>query len=168
MANFQSIMDAFEANDFDKFKTLTSKIKNINSVNDDEMTIFGELCVLASFDKTAKEVKPYIDHLLGLGAHINTLDSMDRSPLSCVAKEGNLDLVKLLIKSGADVNFTSDEGWGPVYQAMRADQVVVVRYLLGVKSFDKSKKAGDMSLGKFAKNVKSKQCISLLKELDIK
>ena len=173
------MMDAFEVNDLDKFKSLVSKVKNINAVDEDLMTILSRLCFKASadysfdltgerytFDKTAIETKSFIEQLLGLGAKINVLDARDRSPLSNAAHEGNYDLVKLLVELGADVNFCSDNGWGPIFHAISCDQVEIFKYLLNTKSYDKSLKANDMSVNKFVKDKKSKRCIAFLKEID--
>ena len=168
MPNFDSIIDAFETNNFVKFKTLLSKVENINATNDDMLTIFFELCFRFRFDQNTKELIPYIDHMLELGAQINILDSNNRSPLSNFAQQGYLDLVKYLVKRGANVNSSKDNCSGPVHYAIRSDQVAVVKFFLSVKSFDKSVKVFDESLGKFAKSKKSNKCIALFKEMNIK
>ena len=48
---------------------------------------------------------------------LDTFDKEGMTPLHHFCLSGNLELVKLLVKSGADTRLASRDGWGPVHLA---------------------------------------------------
>ena len=51
-------------------------------------------------------------------------------PLMVASKKGNLELVKLLIKAGANVNLSDNEGWTPLIAAAHKGHKDVCKALL--------------------------------------
>lgn len=71
-----------------------------------EYTLEG-LCILCSrMDTDLEHLKNYIKNLQKKEGKdvLNKMDSINRTPLICACRTNNLDMVKLLVKSGADVN----------------------------------------------------------------
>jgi ankyrin repeat protein len=62
-----------------------------------------------------------IQLLLHVGAEVNP--SNGELPLSAAAKFGDIDLVALLIRAGADVNATDENGFGPLSKAVRSNYI---------------------------------------------
>lgn len=62
---------------------------------------------------------------------LNRLDREGYTPLAYAARAGNLEIVELLVKSGASVDRTDEyAGWTPLMQAANQRHAAVVRYLL--------------------------------------
>ena len=64
------------------------------------------------------------------GLTINQRDSQGRTPLSWAAARGDIDVVKLLMNFGADVNLTTYAAAGPLSYAIGNRRLSVVKYLL--------------------------------------
>ena len=69
------------------------------------------------------------EEAIKLRADVNTKNAEGQTPLCMVAK-CRLDLVKILIGNGADVNIQSDKGSAPLHWAVEYDNVDIVEYLL--------------------------------------
>ena len=51
------------------------------------------------------------------------------------AYRGNIKILDLLYRAGADLNLTSKTGAGPLYLAIKQDRIEVVKYLIERNSF---------------------------------
>ena len=75
---------------------------------------------------------------------VKARDTDGSTPLHCATWKGHVDVVALLLKSGADVNAVNEnEHWGttPLHAAAHANQVAIAKLLLdygaNVKAKDK-------------------------------
>ena len=73
--------------------------------------------------------------LIKFGADPNIKESsQDWAPLQCASYYGNLQMVKLLIENGAEINVTGKYNQTPLHWSMRAitwnNQKEIVKYLL--------------------------------------
>lgn len=69
--------------------------------------------------------------------NLNYIDSKDgQTPLhkSCII--GNLDILKLLIENGANLNITNKNGWYPIHLASYFGNTQIVLYLLQLNTND--------------------------------
>ena len=73
--------------------------------------------------------------LIDAGADIETKDDMGRSPLHWSCRSGALDVVKMLVKAGADVCVT-DNHFSCLSLAACHGHTETVRYLVGLKDVD--------------------------------
>lgn len=72
-----------------------------------------------------------VQHLLDAGAEINVRSGPTRSsPLHMTARRGNLELAKLLISFGADLEIRDAKGETPLRRAVNCRQAVMVNYLV--------------------------------------
>ena len=72
-----------------------------------------------------------VNHLIQAGVDVNKTDKLKLvSPLSMAAKAGNKELVDLLIKSGAHVNWANCHGWTPLQRAAEKGHDKCVELLL--------------------------------------
>lgn len=68
----------------------------------------------------------------GAGLTINESAGDEKSALMIAAEEGNLELVKLMVKNGADVNATDEDGVTALQFAAKNDNTDVVEFLMGL------------------------------------
>ncbi|XP_013410662.1 ankyrin repeat domain-containing protein 49 [Lingula anatina] len=61
---------------------------------------------------------------------IQAVDKDGYTPLHRAAYNGEMDVVKILLSQGADVNAQTKDGWQPIHSAARWNQVEVVSLLL--------------------------------------
>ncbi|MGD8238963.1 MAG: ankyrin repeat domain-containing protein [Armatimonadota bacterium] len=65
------------------------------------------------------------------GANVNAQGSYGQRPLSRAAPHGSVEMVELLLDSGADINAQDHQkGWAPLHEAVNWGNVEVVRLLL--------------------------------------
>lgn len=62
--------------------------------------------------------------------NLNYIDIEGQTPLHRGCTNGNLDIVKLLINYGADLNLTNRFGWYPIHIASYFGHVNIVLYLI--------------------------------------
>jgi len=83
-----------------------------------------EFAILSNYDEMAKLL---IDH----GANVNVRDSKYRhSILHSACHTGTLDIVKVLIEKGADIEAKTHDGLTPLMTAVMFKKVTIVQYLL--------------------------------------
>jgi ankyrin repeat protein len=100
------IHDAARAGDLAKVKALIEKDPGLIRTVDSE----GKTPLHGAAEIGRKEVAAY---LIEKGAVVDQRDSMNRTPLWwCAARSMSLDVARLLLDKGADINAT-DGGWGP-------------------------------------------------------
>jgi ankyrin repeat protein len=93
------------------------------------------LLVRAILTRNTELVSLLIEH----GAKVDSIDSNDpynKTPLSRVCKEGYLDMVKLLLEKGADVNYTGEVSDAPLFAALYNHELDVARHLLQIEGVD--------------------------------
>jgi ankyrin repeat protein len=69
-----------------------------------------------------------------MGYPLDKLKSNGISALAIAAIKGNLQIMKLLIDSGADVNLVGKSGVCPLYMAMKAMNLECVSFLLDMEA----------------------------------
>jgi ankyrin repeat protein len=80
-------------------------------------------------------IKPFLQSKFDM----NKADNYGRTPLHVASRDGQTDIVEILLKIGADVNKTGNNGRTPLYVASSRGHVDVVRWLLGAKGIDVNK-----------------------------
>ena len=79
-------------------------------------------------------MKNFLKLLIKKLRKFNVREPGGKSILYMVALTGDLDSVKQLVESGADVNFTNNEGRIPLHAASLCGYFSVVEYLIDQKS----------------------------------
>ena len=99
-------------------------------------TLTGEACVHLLYWAVAYGAASMVSYLLGLGVEFNITDNQGRSLLYIAARNGRVNIVKLLVKAGMDPNEVATLGDGsvttPLFVAAQCGHVEVVRFLLNV------------------------------------
>jgi ankyrin repeat domain-containing protein 50 len=81
--------------------------------------------------QAAQQDDPYkLRVLLTPGVSVDILDGRGRTPLHLAASGGHIDVVKLLCRRHADVNWQDDSGQTPLHLAMIAGHIEIARILL--------------------------------------
>jgi ankyrin repeat protein len=76
-------------------------------------------------------VHKYIKFFASQGADVNAKDdNWGETPLHIVAEKGDIELAKLLISKGADVNAGTITGTTPLYYATRKGNIEIVKFLV--------------------------------------
>ncbi len=65
---------------------------------------------------------------------LNTKDDQDFQPLHIAVVEGYPEIVRFLVKSGADINGKGQDGWAPLHMAVKFNQRDIVQLLLGLNA----------------------------------
>ena len=96
-----------------------------NSISDESK---GKLLIDASYSGNIDHVKLS----LKLGANVNATEEFDfnRSALYYAAEEGHLEVVKILVQNGADVNFRCLDMYTPLLIAIKYNHFEIAEYLL--------------------------------------
>lgn len=100
------------------------------------------LLIRAVCTGNAELVSLLIEH----GAKVEAIDpngDFYKTPLSWASKEGHLEIVKLLLKNKADINYTGGGSNAPLFAAIYGSQVEVAKYLLQYKNVDVKWKKSD-------------------------
>ncbi|WP_020559604.1 ankyrin repeat domain-containing protein [Thiofilum flexile] len=115
------------------------KEQNIDllALNDKQLSILQQLLSTNSIpEKTTSQITYLIEQLLVLEPKLATLNTANSSIMHLVIahekinNEQKLQLVKLLIKSGADLNFIDSHGNTPLLLAIEQHQWLIVEWLL--------------------------------------
>ena len=80
-----------------------------------------------------RDVEPYtniVRKLLRAGVHVNTADSLGRTPLEVAARAGNVETVRALLQAGADVNLTGRFPEGALTKGVKSGSTEIVDCLL--------------------------------------
>ena len=96
-------------------------------------------------DAAAKNKMSIAKRLLAEGHNVNMGCSGDNqpamrlgcTPLHAAAGRGHLDMVKLLVENGAEVNQQSQLGYSALRWSCQEGHADVVRYLLGIGDADR-------------------------------
>ena len=64
--------------------------------------------------------------------NLNGYDKEGQTALHRFCSQGNLELVKLLVQSGADTGLANREGWAPVHVAVYGGHKEIAHYLVKV------------------------------------
>lgn len=169
MKNWDQVIKFFENDNFDEFKTIIEKLKDINELDkENELPVTFYLCNYTASDDISNK-KNYIELLVKQGGNLNFITSGGNTALNAVAKQGNISYAKLLLNLGADINLREPEGYAATHSAIQTDSSEMLEFLFNQNGIDTfTKTHGDMSLMSFAKFKKSKNCIEILKRLKIK
>jgi ankyrin repeat protein len=120
--------DIFEAAALGKLDSLTNSIYHqpelINTFSDDGFTPLGLACYFGH-EETAR-------FLLLKGADVNlpTQNGYNVYPLHSAAAADNLDLTKLLLEAGAEVNISQQSGVTPLHSAAEHGNIEMLILLL--------------------------------------
>jgi ankyrin repeat protein len=73
-----------------------------------------------------------VSDLIVLGANLDWQDeeNYNYTPLHVAAWFGRVEIVRMLIDAGADVNLQDTDGWAPLHVAARFGKVEIVRMLI--------------------------------------
>ena len=169
MKNWDQIIKFFENDNFDEFKMIIEKLKDINELDkENEWPVIFYLCNYTASDDVSNKIN-YLELLLKQGGNLNFITTDGKTALNAVAKQGNIPYAKLLLDLGADINLRESEGYAATHYAIQTDSSEMLEFLLNQKGIDTSIKThGDMSLMSFAKSKKSMKCVDILKKLKIK
>ncbi|CAF0888998.1 unnamed protein product [Didymodactylos carnosus] len=100
----------------------------------------GDIKLVNAYDSTCLMIAAYRGHtelcryLLGIGAEINAKDKEGSTPLHYACETNNLDLVKLLINSGA-VNSKNLNGVTPLHIAASEPRPSIVEYFVNKSDY---------------------------------
>lgn len=119
--------------------SLNVRLPEIPEVNlkQDDYTIDGlcDLCIRKDTD--LDHLKDYIKSLQKKEGKdiVNKIDSIGRTPLGSACRNNNLDMIKLLVDSGADINVEDGDDRSPLYLAISTGHTIginkdVLQYLI--------------------------------------
>lgn len=118
------LIKAIEDGNVEQIKALVKEDSDIvNSVNR-----HGDSCLLiAVANKQIKIVK----YLIKIGAHLDVVGQDDFTPLMLAVSVGSLDIAKILVNSGAKVDFSNDSyGITALMLASSLNKALIVEFLL--------------------------------------
>lgn len=117
------------------FKTLLDNKADVSIHNTyDGTSALIEACSFKEYDTK------YAELLLKNGANINDIEVGKRregnstrfTPLLAASKTGKIELVELLVKNGADLNYKNEYNQSALSQALKVERYNIVSYLLNV------------------------------------
>ena len=86
-----------------------------------------------------------VTYLISMGADVN-VESVDETPLIVATARGHKDIVKLLIKNGADINYLTETSQTPATIAYKYGFKELAVYLTGLTDFSDFSEGGFLSL----------------------
>ena len=118
------IISASEGGHVEVSRFLTEHQADVNSADNKGRTSLH----LASYGGHPDVVQLLLDH----GAEVDVLNKNQRTPLdlASLSKNGILDVARLLIKHGSNVNSQDTSGWTSLHFAARSGQLDIVKLLL--------------------------------------
>lgn len=96
------------------------------SINIDQRTFEGITPLLLSVFLQEEDV---FFHLISIGANVNIADNEGVYPIHYACQEGNMNMVKALVKNNADVLVKTNRGNYPLALAINNEHAEIVRYL---------------------------------------
>jgi ankyrin repeat protein len=127
MANdsMQSLLiKAVETGDINTSRSLVNKGGDVHSVNKDGYPLI-QIAV-------KQNNRAMVEALLELGADVNQTDDIQEwSPLMWAAEIGTNDILRMLIKHRAKVNYKTNQGWSALMSAVSGDNIEGASILLG-------------------------------------
>lgn len=72
---------------------------------------------------------PGIRQLIAEGVNLNAYDALGHTPLHWAVISGDVSIVELLLKAGANPNILSLEGVTPTWRALKLEDEVIARLL---------------------------------------
>ena len=69
-------------------------------------------------------------NVLFLGVPIDTRDEFGCTALHIAALVGSLEIIKILLENGSDINATNKDGWNALHYAARYSNGLTVKFLL--------------------------------------
>ena len=99
----------------DKVKKLIEGGADVNALSEADQTALHFAC--RDRDRIENVVE-FVNFLIDKGANVNAGTISESTPLIMAAREGSLDLVKILVEAGADVNLENDDGDSPMKIAL--------------------------------------------------
>ena len=110
---------------------------------DGETLIFQHLLC-----KMARHKKLHLIKILlaNYGDLVNSSNKFGDRAIHYSAKMGDLDLLKILVEHGADVNAVNELGWTPFYVACASGHLHIVQYLVGFADLDTIDFSGETPL----------------------
>ena len=87
--------------------------------------------IIAGVHSNNKEI---VQELINRGAVVNSVEKGEDTALHIAAQKGNLDIVKMLVENGADLNaiYKANSGLSPLCIAILNYHIEVVEYLIGM------------------------------------
>jgi ankyrin repeat protein len=82
------------------------------------------------FEAVRENNLPEVSRLLSVGADVNVVGYIDRTPLHLSSMKGHVQVFKELVEHGADIEAKDNLGYTPLHWACCNDHVVVVQALL--------------------------------------
>jgi len=140
IANYQEpkygntlLMLTIKNQQLEPFKTLLENKADVNIHN----TFDGTSALIEACGSKYYDIK-YAETLLQNGANANDVETGERkdgnttrtTPLIVASKTGKLDLVKLLLKNGADINYQNEYKQSALSESVRLEKYEVILFLI--------------------------------------
>jgi ankyrin repeat protein len=115
----ETVMDAIERDDLDKFKSILGEYFNIESSIRAPGLGRDNFCTQKLLHMAVNSNSKYIfNFLLEAGADVNALDEDSNTPLHYAANLNDVEMVRGLIEKNANPNAVSGFGYTPLYEAV--------------------------------------------------
>lgn len=120
----QKLYKAVENGDIEKVKTLLEKGADVAEYNKDGLFPLWRATADNNYEITALLIKNAADVNQAI-----KVEPGNSTPIEMPCQEGYLDIVKLLVENGADVNFKGYRDFTPIRVAARNGHLEIVQYL---------------------------------------
>jgi ankyrin repeat protein len=164
---FTPLMRAGSLEDLKMVKLLVEAGANVNKEREHGFTaIFDYITCI-------KDCTPIVSYLISKGADIHHVEYNGRTPFikiftDAFPEEADLNLAKLLIKNGSDINHQDNEGWSAAMYSAENDTPQLLKILIEKKAKLSLKNKDGMTALDVAKENDSKECIKILKKAGAK
>jgi len=123
-------MAVFMSRDLARVQNMIVAGVNVNFINNDGNSVLFSACCAPSGNGIAVAI---VDVLLAAGAHVNFAHRLDNAtPAFMASQQGHLQILRSLVRAGADVNVTKNDEWAesPLTVASQKGFVDIVDALL--------------------------------------